>query len=289
MDNLEKRNKFYEFELWRDEMLEDLAADCIKLEILGDNNLLHDKAYVDCDFLGKRIEGGKLLSLNADNSMLSTIKNINSGIKTLCDSNSDFENLLCEVYDLRDLCKNEPKCMGFGIKDVPKKYCKDNLYEYIMDEIGKIVGKKILKNIRDIAISNISNYVEEAKNDKDVPKCVEEYFLNSSDVIIKFDLENKPHLIIKRDLSNFNVPDMNSLIEEYDSLDSEFKMIGSTDIEKHTFYLMMSISIISSLLFFILVFLGYKDSKNRKIVVSTIVMTLFMLFISIYSTMMIID
>ncbi|KAK6089168.1 hypothetical protein P3W45_001844 [Vairimorpha bombi] len=209
MDNLEKRNKFYEFELWRDEMLEDLAADCIKLEILGDNNLLHDKAYVDCDFLGKRIEGGKLLSLNADNSMLSTIKNINSGIKTLCDSNSDFENLLCEVYDLRDLCKNEPKCMGFGIKDVPKKY------------YGKIVGKKILKNIRDIAISNISNYVEEAKNDKDVPKCVEEYFLNSSDVIIKFDLENKPHLIIKRDLSNFNVPDMNSLIEEYDSLDSE--------------------------------------------------------------------
>lgn len=248
-------------------------------------NLWYDTTYKDCDYLGKRVEDGKLLPVDVYNSMISIMKDINSGITNLCDSNSNFENLLCKSYDLRDICRNNTKCMGFSIKDVPKKYCKNGLYEDQMDEIERILGKKIRTNIREVAIPSTSNFKEEFQNDKKVPNCVEKYYFNSSDIIVKFDSEKKPHLIIKRDLSNIDIPDITNLIKEYNSLDSKFKTIESTDIERNNFYSMMSLSIISTLLFFFLVFLGYKDTKNRKIVVPTIVMTLFMLFISIYSSM----
>ncbi|KAK6090279.1 hypothetical protein P3W45_000636 [Vairimorpha bombi] len=248
-------------------------------------NLWYDDNFHECEFLGKKVIGNELVPVETYNKLLVTIENIKQGIPELCDSSEKFESLLCDIYEYRDSCKGLSSCMNFFFNEFSTKYCKNEDYSIQIEEFERILGRKIHSGKYKAEFKKILSLDKSSKVniDEEKTECLKKYYLNLSKVNFMIDSDKQLHIIHKRDLQNVIIPNVDDILKEYKAVDSEFNSLETTSSKREIFYSTMSLSLISTLLFFILVFLGYKNNKNGKIVVTAVVMTLSILCISIYS------
>lgn len=270
--------------------------------------LFDESSYVDCNFLGKKVVDGKLVDLNKFSSLFELIKKIDLGVKNLCESDFEFEKLMCDSLEYRDGCSSQPECQVFDFKDIEDAYCNNKEYNLQIDKIRNLLKKsvrpihedvpKTASLLQDMETSNVDEIHEEHINDgrytfsydslekynSEPYECINDHFLNLQEFGLLLDHNNMPHIILKRDLEGIRIPELNKNLSEVLKQNLNFKL---SNIQDRRYYSMVSLSIISTVLFSILALLKYKDNTNSKRIMTAMLLTLTMLFVSFYSSLII--
>lgn len=218
-------------------------------------NIWFDDNYRNCYFLDATVKDGRFIKSDAYNMVERDGIKFMKGIYDLCVNKEIFKTLLCKAYELRDECKDEANCLHFYLKKLLERTCSNTEFDDQLAELERILGFKF--------------YVDDDLLLADDPT------INSTDLV------GEDKKIFKRDVSNFDI----NVVQDCKNISSDGGTAELTSLHQQNSNAMISMSVISSLLFFILVVFGFQDKKkNVKIAAPAIILTLAMMIISIYSS-----